>query len=222
MSLLAVSRVSFEFSSGTAILEDVSFSINPGDRVAVIGPNGCGKTTLLHLLAGALPPSEGSITRRRGLQIAVCEQDSVIDGQSGGEHTREQLNRVLAADAEVLILDEPTNHLDLETREWLERTLLRRREAVLVASHDRSFLTAFANRVIEVERAKVQVYNVGYAEYRAMKQKRIAQQWADYEAYGRRKAAIEAAARKRDRLSAKVAQAPPGIRGSQDFYARKA
>jgi ATPase subunit of ABC transporter with duplicated ATPase domains len=222
MSLVALSRVSFEFSSGAAVFENVSFSINPGDRIALVGSNGSGKTTLLHLLAGTLHTSEGSITRRRGVQIAVCEQDSVIDGQSGGEHTREQLNRVLAADADLLILDEPTNHLDLETREWLERTLLRRREAVLVASHDRSFLSAFANRIIEIERGRVQVYNVGYREYRTMKQKRIAQRWADYEAYGRRKAAIEAAARKRDQLSAKVAPAPPGVRGSQDFYARKA
>jgi ATPase subunit of ABC transporter with duplicated ATPase domains len=221
MSLVALSRVSVEFS-GTSVFENVSFSINPGDRIALVGSNGSGKTTLLHLLAGELQPSEGSITRRRGLQIAVCEQDSVIDGQSGGEHTREQLSRVLGANADVLILDEPTNHLDLETREWLERTLLRRREAILVASHDRRFLSAFANRIIEIERGKVQVYNVGYPEYRAMKQKRIAQRWADYEAYGRRKAAIEVAARKRDQLSAKVAQAPAGVRSSQDFYARKA
>jgi len=222
MSLVALSRVSFEFPSGTVVFQDVSISINPGDRIALVGPNGCGKTTLLHLLTGTLQPSTGSITRRRGLQVAICEQDSLFDGKSGGEHTREQLHRVMAADGDLLILDEPTNHLDLGTREWLERTLPRGREAIVAASHDRPFLTAFANRVIEIERGKVQVYNVGYAEYRTMKQKRIAHQWADYEAYGRRKAAIEAAARKRDQLSAKVAQAPPGERGSRDFYARKA
>jgi len=66
------------------------------------------------------------------------------------------------------------------------------------------------------------VYNVGYVEYRAMKQKRVAQHWADYEGYERRKAALESAARKRDQLSAKVAQAPIGTRGDNDFYARKA
>jgi ATPase subunit of ABC transporter with duplicated ATPase domains len=55
-----------------------------------------------------------------------------------------------------------------------------------------------------------------------MKQQRIAQQWADYAGFERRKSAMETAARKRDRLSAKVAHAPAGVRESRDFYARKA
>ena len=94
--------------------------------------------------------------------------------------------------------------------------------AAILASHDRAFLAAFANRVIEIQRGKVQTYNVGYLEYRDTKQRQLAQQWADYESYERRKTALESAARKRDQLSAKVAQAPAGIRSSQDFYARKA
>ena len=222
MSLLALSGVSFEFASGTPVFKDVSLSVNPGDRIALVGPNGAGKTTLLQLLTGALDPSQGTIVRRRGLQFAMSEQDSRIEGRSGGEHSREQLSRVLAAGADLLILDEPTNHLDLDSREWLERRLLRLPTAVIAASHDRAFLTAFANRVIEIERGQVQVYNTGYLEYRAMKQKRIAQQWADYEAYERRKAAMESAALRRDQLSAKVARAPAGAGGDNDFYARKA
>ena len=222
MSLLALSGVSFEFLSGMPVFKDVSLSINPGDRIALVGPNGAGKTTFLQLLTDALQPSAGAITRRRGLRIAVSEQDSLIEGQSGGEHSREQLLRAFEQDADILILDEPTNHLDLRTREWLERTLSRLRTATLVASHDREFLANFANRVIEIERGKLQVYNTGYRDYREMKQQRVAQQWADYEGFERRKTAMETAARKRDQLSAKVAQAPPGVRESRDFYARKA
>ena len=45
------------------ILQDVSFSINPGDRVGLIGPNGCGKTTLLEILAGVDSPDSGTIGR---------------------------------------------------------------------------------------------------------------------------------------------------------------
>ena len=55
-----------------------------------------------------------------------------------------------------------------------------------------------------------------------MKHSRLAQEWADYEGYERRKSALEAAAEKRDRLSVKVARAPAGVRSSRDFYARKA
>jgi ABC transport system ATP-binding/permease protein len=129
MSLLALSGVSFEFSSGTPVFKDVTLSVSPADRAALVGPNGAGKTTFLHLLTDELQPSQGSISRRRGLRIAVSEQDTPIEGQSGGEHSREQLSRVLAMDADLLILDEPTNHLDLHAREWLERKLLQRYSA---------------------------------------------------------------------------------------------
>src|SRR6185295_12101275 len=222
MSLLTLSGVCFEFSSGTLIFQNVSLSINPGDRIALVGPNGAGKTTFLRLLTDALQPTTGSITRRRGLSIAVLEQDAAVEGQSGGEHTREHLSRAFAADADVLILDEPTNHLDINAREWLERKVLQRHATTIAASHDRAFLTAFANRVIEIERGQLQVYNVGYLEYRALKQKRLAQQWAEYEGYQRRKSGLESAARKRDQLSAKVSRSPAGIKGDNDFYARKA
>lgn len=221
MSLLVLSEISFEFSSAS-IFEDVSLSIDPGDRIGLVGPNGAGKTTFLHLLTGALQPTEGSISRRRGLSSAISEQDSRSEDQSGGEHSREQLARVLAADADLLILDEPTNHLDIQAREWLERKLAHRHSATIAASHDRSFLTGFANRIIEIERGKVQVFNTGYLEYREMKQQRTAQLWADFEGFERRKTAMESAARKREQLSAKVAQAPAGVRSSRDFYARKA
>jgi ATPase subunit of ABC transporter with duplicated ATPase domains len=222
MSLLALCGVSFEFPSGAPLFEDVSITINPGDRIALVGPNGAGKTTFLHLLTGALEPTGGSIARRRGLRIAISEQSSRIAGQSGGEHSREQLARVFAADADLVILDEPTNHLDLDAREWLERKLARIRAAAIVASHDRAFLAAVANRVIEIERGNVHAYNTGYDEYRAMKQRQTAQQWAEYEGHARRKLAIESAARKRARLSAKVAKAPPGEKKSPFYLAKSA
>ena len=220
MSLLALCGVSFEFPSGAPLFEDVSITINPGDRIALVGPNGAGKTTFLHLLTEALEPTRGSIARRRGLRVAISEQNSRIEGQSGGEHSREQLARVFAADSDVVILDEPTNHLDLDAREWLERKLARLGAAAIVASHDRAFLAAVANRVVEIERGKARVYNTGYDEYRAMKQKQTAQAWAEYEGYARRKSAIESAARKRDRLSAKVGQAPAGEKKSPFYLAK--
>ena len=75
MSLLALSELSFEYPSGPVLFENVSFSVNPGDRVAVVGPNGSGKSTLLRLIAGNLEPARGQIIRHRTLAIAVADQE---------------------------------------------------------------------------------------------------------------------------------------------------
>ncbi len=58
--LIEVSDISFAYN-GNTVLEHVSFNIEPGDYVGIVGPNGGGKTTLLKLLVGLLPPQSGSI-----------------------------------------------------------------------------------------------------------------------------------------------------------------
>jgi ATPase subunit of ABC transporter with duplicated ATPase domains len=83
-------------------------------------------------------------------------------------------------------------------------------------------LSAFANRIVEIERSKVTVFECGYAEYRRARALLDRQAWSAYEAFERRKAAITRAARRRDQLSARVAAAPEGERGGNDHYARKA
>src|SRR5690349_6452431 len=76
MSLLSLSQVSFGYACGELLFEDATFSINPGDRLAVVGPNGSGKSTLLRLLAGEGEPSGGQIARRRGLTVAFGGQEA--------------------------------------------------------------------------------------------------------------------------------------------------
>jgi energy-coupling factor transporter ATP-binding protein EcfA2 len=62
------------------ILQDVSFSINPGDRLGLIGPNGCGKSTLLRILIGQEGPDSGSVAHTRpGLRIGYLAQGLDID-----------------------------------------------------------------------------------------------------------------------------------------------
>jgi ATP-binding cassette subfamily F protein 3 len=77
MSLLNASELAFRHpSQAHALFEGVTFQINPGDRVGLIGPNGTGKTTLLRILAGELAPSRGSVVQERGLRIGYVPQES--------------------------------------------------------------------------------------------------------------------------------------------------
>jgi ATP-binding cassette subfamily F protein 3 len=157
-----------------------------------------------------------------GLGYVPADFDRDVHSLSGGERTRAALARALFADSDLLILDEPTNHLDIAAREWLESTLASRATPCVITSHDRALLSAFANRIVEIERSKVTVFECGYAEYRRARALLDRQAWSAYEAFERRKTAIIRAAHRRDQLSARVAAAPEGERGGNDHYARKA
>jgi len=64
-----------------------------------------------------------------------------------------------------LVLDEPTNHLDMATKEMLVRTLSSFEGTMLFVSHDRAFLSALSNRVLELTGEGVHAYGGGYREY---------------------------------------------------------
>src|SRR5689334_1272531 len=106
----------------TVVLDGLSLAVTPSSRIGVVGPNGIGKSTLLHLLAGAEHPDSGSVTREPpGLAVAYLAQERSAPGLSGGEAARRNLEAILASDADVLLLDEPTNDLDFAGLEHLER-----------------------------------------------------------------------------------------------------
>src|SRR6476620_12396059 len=106
----------------TVVLDGLSLSITPAIRIGVVGPNGIGKSTMLRLLAGAEEPESGAVTREPpDLSIAYLVQERTVDGLSGGEAARRNLEAILASDADVLLLDEPTNDLDFAGLELLER-----------------------------------------------------------------------------------------------------
>jgi ATP-binding cassette subfamily F protein 3 len=86
----------------------------------------------------------------RGLGFSDTDLDRSLDTFSGGELTRASLARSLAGDPDLLLLDEPTNHLDVESIEWLERELQSLDAAVILVAHDRWFLEAVTNAVLEL------------------------------------------------------------------------
>ncbi|NNE42805.1 MAG: ABC-F family ATP-binding cassette domain-containing protein, partial [Gemmatimonadetes bacterium] len=92
---------------------------------------------------------------------------------SGGERTRFELARVLLRQPDLLILDEPTNHLDLVQTERLERRLAEYPNAFLVVSHDRAFLRATCQGIVEVERKKATRYKGGYDAWRTQREERL-------------------------------------------------
>ena len=86
----------------------------------------------------------------RGLGFTDADLDRLLDTFSGGELTRASLARALAGDPDLLLLDEPTNHLDVQSIEWLERELQSLDAAVILVAHDRWFLEAVTNGVLEL------------------------------------------------------------------------
>ncbi|MBX3182457.1 MAG: ABC-F family ATP-binding cassette domain-containing protein [Polyangiaceae bacterium] len=84
---------------------------------------------------------------------------------SGGEKARVVLAKMLYDPPNFLVLDEPTNHLDLETKEVLVGALRDYEGSMLLVSHDRSFLAALSNRVLELTPEGHHVYLGGYTEY---------------------------------------------------------
>jgi ATPase subunit of ABC transporter with duplicated ATPase domains len=84
---------------------------------------------------------------------------------SGGEKARLVMAKMLYDPPNFLVLDEPTNHLDLATKEMLITALSNYEGAMLFVSHDRRFLAALSNRVLELTPDGVHVYGGGYTEY---------------------------------------------------------
>ncbi len=74
MALISLRDVSIQFG-GPALLDAVSFSIEPGDRACITGRNGEGKSTLLKIIAGLIHPDSGEIIRQPGLRVAYLTQD---------------------------------------------------------------------------------------------------------------------------------------------------
>ncbi len=109
-----------------------------------------------------------------GLGFAPSDAERPVTDLSGGWRMRVALAKLLLADPDVLVLDEPTNHLDIDSEAWLEQHLADWTGALLFVSHDRDFIDAIANRVLELSNGGVAEYVGGFAEFVVEREERIA------------------------------------------------
>ena len=127
-----------------------------------------GRSAELELVQAELESKDGwSLSQKVDTVITQLElpQDKRMSELSGGWRKRVALARALVREPDLLLLDEPTNHLDIPAIEWLERQLLDYRGALMLITHDRSFLQNVSNKIVELDRGTLYQFDGGFNRF---------------------------------------------------------
>src|ERR1700677_98728 len=252
--MLTLSEIGKSFGS-RVLFEDVSMSINLGERIALVGANGAGKSTLFSIILGTTEPDSGSVVIDKYTTLGYLPQETAASGDetvlelataitpehaelqrilaegdrtghtdteeyhnaqgrfaelgghqlepkakrilsglafresdfnrpaktmSGGWVMRAHLARLLVMEPDLLMLDEPTNHLDLESLGWFQNYLEHYPGAILMISHDRAFLNALIDSILDIRHKQVNRYRGNYDAYVEQRAARAEQQLSAY------------------------------------------
>ncbi|WP_047416143.1 ABC-F family ATP-binding cassette domain-containing protein [Cellulophaga sp. Hel_I_12] len=264
--MISVDAIAVEFS-GDTLFSDVSFVINENDKIALMGKNGAGKSTMMKIIAGEQKPTRGHIRFPKDAVIAYLPQHLLTEDNctvfqeaskafaqvfemknemdelnkaletrtdyesdaymkliqkvsdlgekyyaleeinyeaevekalaglgfkredfhrqtsefSGGWRMRIELTKILLQKPDLILLDEPTNHVDIASVIWLEDFLLNKAKAVVVISHDKTFIDNITNRTIEVTMGRIYDYKANYSHYLQLREDRRSHQIKAYQ-----------------------------------------
>ncbi|MDQ3236001.1 MAG: ABC-F family ATP-binding cassette domain-containing protein [Actinomycetota bacterium] len=142
-----------------------------------------------------------------GLGFSPEQWKRPVGSFSGGEQSRVALARLLLEAPALVLLDEPTNHLDLRAIEWLENFVKNAKSAVLVVSHDRYFLDAISDSIVELEGGKLVRYPGNYSKYTTEKKARDEQLARKAKANAERREQLERFVEKNRAKASKATQA---------------
>ena len=166
MKSISLLNISFAYSGADDLFSGLSYSFGVGKKLAIIGNNGVGKTTLLKIIAGDLMPDSGRIVRNA--TCCLLSQINTDDTKSGGQSQQNALARAFDSDADILLLDEPTNNLDATARVDFFKRLNAYNGGVVIVSHDRELLNQM-DVLLELHNGKLFVFGGNYDFYIAQK-----------------------------------------------------
>ena len=131
-----------EIGYETPLLEPISFVLKKGEKIAIIGQNGVGKTTFLKTILGLLPPLGGSYKWLEGTTPSYFDSDIDHDLELTPfellHNAYPNLDNTAIRSA-LLIFDEPSNHLDQKAKEALYKAIASFPGAVILVSHEKDF-----------------------------------------------------------------------------------
>lgn len=105
-------------------------------------------------------------------QLKITDKEALTQSLSGGQRKRVALAKILLSDPDLLIMDEPTNHLDVDMIEWLENVLSPESLTLLMVTHDRYFLDAVCDTIIEIDNNRIYTYKGSFGHFLEKKTER--------------------------------------------------
>jgi macrolide transport system ATP-binding/permease protein len=148
--------------------------------------------------------------------IAAARLGFTLDGtHSGGERTKTLIAAAFARQPDLLLADEPTTNLDINGIEKLEHMLRAFRGGVLLISHDMMLLTNVCNKVLDLDGGVFTLYNCGFEDYLAQKEREKAAHLAQYNAYAAERQRLAHVAADKAKQSANVRKTPTRMGNSE-------